>query len=420
MSVLVILMPPRTRLSARTATSAVPSSAVATEGLQFALSNDGSHIDSQGRAPAPLLPKADTMVLVLADADVAWHRVTLPKAPAPKMRAALASVLEDQLLDEEAHAHFAIAPRSMGGQLAWVAVVHRPWLASELARFESAGVSIDSVVPISWPGDQAHGHFYEDAPEAAGSAQTMLCYADGEGLANIRLAGSLAKIWLPGMLERPARWTATPAVAAPAERWLGASLSVLTDLERAVHAAQSSWNLRQFDLAPRRRGVRALSALGKQFMRPSWRPVRLGLGALVAVQLLGLNAWAWQQRQTVDSKRAAVGGVLRETFPQVRAVLDAPLQMQREVDTLRAAAGRPGETDLDSLLAAAAAAWPEGQGATTTLRFESGRLTLGAAGWSNEQIGAFRDRLRLAGLAVDAAEGRVTVSRGNTAVKAGT
>lgn len=174
---------------------------------------------------------------------------------------------------------------------------------------------------------------------------------------------------------------------------------------------RSLWNLRQFDLAPRRRGTRALGNALRQFFSPAWRPARLGLGVLLLLHLAGMNAWAWQQREQLAGLRRAQETLLRETFPNVRAVLNAPLQMRRETEVLRAAAGRAGDDDLEALLGAAAAAWPEGQGPAQTLHFEPGRLTLSAAGWSEPQIAQFRERLRPGGWAVEAAEGRVSLSR---------
>jgi general secretion pathway protein L len=103
--------------------------------------------------------------------------------------------------------------------------------------------------------------------------------------------------------------------------------------------------------------------------------------------------------------------MLRATFPNVRAVLDAPLQMRRETEVLRAAAGRAGDSDLEALLGAAASAWPDGQGPVQALRFEPGRLTLSAPGWSEQQVKQFRDRLRPGGWAVESAEGSVSLSR---------
>ena len=45
------------------------------------------------------------------------------------------------------------------------------------------------------------------------------------------------------------------------------------------------------------------------------------------------------------------------------------------------------------------------------MRFEPGRLTLSAAGWSAEQIEQFRGTLQRGGWQVDAQDGRLVVSR---------
>ncbi len=117
----------------------------------------------------------------------------------------------------------------------------------------------------------------------------------------------------------------------------------------------------------------------------------------------------------VLARKAAQDTLLRSTFPGVRTVLDAPLQMQREVELLRAAAGRAGDGDLETLLGAAAAAWPEGFAPLHTLRFEPGQLSFTAPGWTDAQTLQLRERLRSAGVGVDAADGRVTLRRSGAA-----
>lgn len=410
MSVLVILIPMRARLGARAADgqeSPVPSPA---DGYSYVLSADGLHVSSHGHAQAALLPRADSVVAVLADSDVSWQRITLPKAPAARLRAALGGLLEENLLEDDEALHLALAPGAVAGQPVWVAVMQKAWLRAELEVLEKAGLSIERVLPSSWPGDAPQGHFFEAAP-AAGAARIMLSHADENGLSLLRLDGSLARALVPQSPAQPTRWTATPAVAAPAERWLGASVAVLTDAERALQAARSLWNLRQFDLAPRHRGTRALRDAARRLLSPAWRPVRIGAVTLALLQIVGLNAWAWHQRHAIAERQQAQEALLRATFPNVRAVLDAPLQMRRETQVLRSAAGRAGESDLEALLGAAASAWPEAQGPVQTLRFEPGRLTFSVAGWNETQVAQFRDRLRPGGWSVESAEGRITLSR---------
>ncbi len=412
MSVLVILIPPRVRLGAR-ATDAAAAPPAPAEGYSYALSSDGLAQTSQGQAQAALLPRADSVVAVLAEGDVSWQRITLPKAPASRLRAALGGLLEENLLDDDDALHLALEPGAVVGQPTWVAVVHKAWLRAELEQLEKAGLSIERVLPASWPGDAPQGHFFDTGTAVAGNARIMLSHADENGHQLLRLEGSLGRALLPPMIEQPTRWTATPPVAAPAERWLGASVTVLD--RRRTRAAGRAFAV---ESAPVRPGAAppwhaCLAHMGRRFLSPAWRPVRLGLVRLVLLQVAGSERCGPGTSARPSSRSsAAQDSLLRASFPDVRAVLDAPLQMSRETDVLRAAAGRTGDGDLETLLGAAAAAWPEGQGPVHTLRFEPGRLTLSATGWNEQQLAQFRDRLRPGGWTVDSAEGRVTLSRG--------
>jgi general secretion pathway protein L len=169
--------------------------------------------------------------------------------------------------------------------------------------------------------------------------------------------------------------------------------------EGLMQAAAGEWNLRQFDLAAQRRGHRALrEKLLPLWRSPRWRPARIGLATLVLVQLVGANVWAWQQRHALAQRQQSMTALLQTTFPQVRAVIDAPVQMQKEIDLLRAAAGKPGDTDLEPLLAAAEVAWPSGRGPASALHYEPGRLTLTSPGWSPPEVDGFRSRLLPLGL----------------------
>src|SRR5437867_908622 len=157
MSTLVLLLAPRERLRAQA--SAGGEGARASREFSYALSADGLAVSAQGRCAASLLPKADSVIAVLADADVSWHRITLPKAPATRLRAALVGVLEEHLLDDEDALHLAVAPQATAGQATWIAAVHKPWLAAELAALEAANIRIERVVPSSWPDDPPSAHF---------------------------------------------------------------------------------------------------------------------------------------------------------------------------------------------------------------------------------------------------------------------
>ena len=410
MSTLVLLFPPRTRFRAQgaDASGAAPTHAE----YDYFVTPDGVSISDQGRCSAAKLPRADTVLGMTPDSALSWFNVNLPKAGRARLRAALAGLMEEMLLDDPEQLHFAIEPGAAGGSKSWVAVLHKAWLVDHLAALEAAHVFVDRVVPVSWPQSPPLGHFYGfELSEAGLTGQIGLRWSSADGVADLRLDGSLVRKLFVSAAMPAADWTATPAAAEAAEAWLGSRVSVVAPAQHYLKAVNSPWNLRQFDLAPRARGVRALRQLYRGAMHRAWRPVRMGLVGLVVVQLVGITLWAWRQRASLDARRTAIEQVLRKTHPQVRAVLDPEVQMQRETALLRAAAGRPGADDLESLLGAAASAWPADRGPVDGLSFEPGRLTLSSNGWRNDQIEAFRGALHTEGWQLDASEGRFVVSR---------
>lgn len=409
MSTLLLFLPPRTRLHAPGRAMAVePPRAGAAREYDWALSPDGHHISREGRSAAAALPAADSVIAIVADADLSWRCVDLPRA-GRQMRAALAGKLEDVLLDDPETVHFALEPEAGGGDSAWVAITSRTWLAEHLAHLDTAQLFVERVAPLSWPGEQPRGHFSES--HGVGSDGVTLRWSHSDGVASLPLQGGLGRQFFNAGLVQAAHWTATPGIATTAERWLGSSVGVLTPAQRALDVIDNGWNLRQFDLAPRARGVQALRMLGRTLTRKAWQPVRWGLAGLVVVQLLGLNLWAWHQNRELSERRQALSTTLTTTFPQVRAVMDAPVQMQKQLDLLRINAGSVGEQDLEALLGAAALAWPGDRPPAEALAFEPGRLTVSAAGWNPAQVDNFRNQLQSEGWQLDASEGKLTISR---------
>ncbi|MEI8267101.1 MAG: type II secretion system protein GspL [Betaproteobacteria bacterium] len=429
MSVLVILMP----MPARAADSDVQGAGTAVPGRRdtpwrWALSEDGRQVTRQGEDPPALWPRADTLVALVPPQALSWASLDLPKVPAGRMRAALSGALEEGLLEEPEHLHFALPPQARPGRRCTVALLARAPLTAALQAAEAAGRDIDRVVPLFEPGPTPRAHFQQAAHE--GPAATQLVWADEGGVAAVPLEGDGARELVPPASAQQAEdpqagpaitWTCTPAAAARAEAWSGRPVPVVPEWQPGLEAAGSAWELRQFDLVPGHRGLRLGREAWRQFWSASWRPLRLGLAAAVVVNVLGLHAWAWQQQDAVRAARQAQVSLLQSTHPQIRVVLDAPLQMQRELDRLRQAAGQPGEADLEAALAAAAAAWPAGQAPPQALRYERGRLTLSAAGIDGTQVSPMNERLQPLGWSVAAAGGALTLTpRSASAGRGGT
>ncbi|AKJ31481.1 type II secretion system protein GspL [Caldimonas brevitalea] len=377
--------------------------------FDYLVSKDGVQVHRQGRCAVSLLPKADSVVGVIPATDIGWHQLTLPKAPAGKMRAALAGMLEEALLDDTEESHYALPPQPQPGQEAWVAVTQRAWLRAQLDVLESGGVFVDRLVPQSEPSEVPRGHFEHD-PDAEQSRALRLIWSRPDGVLVLHPGGTLPRAWLARSEPDATLWTAEPAAVEAAERWLGQSVTVLPRDNAALQATESAWNFRQFDLALRHRGVRAFRDTLRQLSAPAWRPMRWGLIALLVLHVVGLNAWALHRRSEIAQRQREQVTVLQQAFPNVRAVLDAPAQMQREAELMRMQAGKPGDTDLEPMLQAAASAWPAGR-PLEGLRYEQGRLTLSSPGLSDEDIATFQASLQPAGWAVDRDGSRLTLRR---------
>lgn len=424
MSLLVLHLPPHPRWHPTRPETALADAAASVAEVDFVFSEDGQVPTERGRAAPALLPglrRGTTQVIaVLGECALAWHRVTLPKAPAARLRQALIGLIEERLLDDPQALHFALAPGLRPGDRGWVVATDRPWLAAQLEALTTAGVEVDRIVPVAAPQSPAAVHFETRDESADGHAASgfdaggmgpaedpplSLTWSHPDGVLQWPLTATGAGLQAiqPDRFEE-AISTATPAASLAAERWLGRPPAVRSTAERWLDAARSDWNLRQFDFAPRHRAAATLRQAWQAWTSPSWRPVRWGVALLLVIQVVGLNVQAWQARRHLRDLRAGMDSVLRTAHPQVRAILDAPVQMTRETDALRAAAGEIGEADLERLLQAAAAGWPEGV-TVDTLRYDTGHLTLEAAGLGAAQAPALQRQLQDAGWRAEAQPG---------------
>jgi len=268
---------------------------------------------------------------------------------------------------------------------------------------------------MAWPDEPPMGHFHVPASaDPAAPGGTVLTWANVDGVATVRLDGGLARALVPQPPPVTTRWTASPTAAVTAEQWLGAPVMVMPVEQRLLQAGRSLWNLRQFELARKTRGARAARDWLRQAMSPAWRPVRIGVAALALAQIAGLNLWALHQQNEVQARRNAIQALVKQTYPRVADAdiqRDAGAVMLRETQALRTHAGKPADGDLEPMLQAAAAAWPNERPPVENLRYESGKLTIGASGWTDAQIEQLRGVLQPAGFQVNASEGRIVVTR---------
>ena len=125
-------------------------------------------------------------------------------------------------------------------------------------------------------------------------------------------------------------------------------------------------------------------------------PGALGVALLVLANLVGLNVWAWQTRTDLARRQSAVRAVLTDSFPKVPVVVDAPVQMEREVALLRQATGGVSGRDLEAMLGALAQALPADK-SLQALEFSGAEARLKGASLNPEQVSTATAQLRAAG-----------------------
>lgn len=359
--------------------------------LDWARSGNGQQLAEHGTCAASLLPADDDVVLVLPPHAVSWHRATLPRVANARLRAVLDGVLEEHLLSDSAELHFALEPGGRSGQTVWIAACHRAWLKDWLQVLEDTGRPVSRIVPSIWPhlassrsvaSPTVHwAHHQAGRPWlASASALGVVCTPLQPGSTGV----AALVMPIPGDAETPdgaTQWLAEPAAAAEAEQLLGQRFELVAQPAWLLRCAQSEWNLAQFDLSlssTARRGQRLRQTLRQWRSAPAWRPARWGLAALLVVQLIGLNAAAWQEQRVLAAKQQALGQTLQRSFPQVTLVLDAPLQMQRELTRLQRASGTLAHGDLEAMLGVLGQATDDPAAALSSIDFSSaeGRFTM--------------------------------------------
>jgi len=352
--------------------------------LDYVISRDGSALDTQSSAPWSLLPasaraaQVTQVVLVLPVERVSWHQVQLPPGAArsARLRAVLDGLVEDQLLDDVADLHLALQQPLPAQGPVWLAACDKVWLLDCVREVEQAGFDISALVPELAPpalgaGAGTPAQLYAwDSPQGP-----QWIYRSAAGLTRWPLqAAALAAI-------KPAEdvpvW-AEPAVAAQAEALLNRPLFFQTSAQRALLASQGDWDLAQFGIVASRggRSFRRFAQGLQQFSStPRWRPVRWGLWALLLVHVMGLNLYAYQSQAMVNQERRAMQAVFTSTFPKVQAVVDAPLQMQREVNQLRQRSGQLAQDDAEVMLSTLmqTANFPA---SPTAVHYQSGELKM--------------------------------------------
>lgn len=330
--------------------------------------SDGHQVLRSGVGAASLLSAyAGEVLALIPHTRLSWLSVQFPPGShGVRLGAVLAGLLEDRVLEDVAGLHCVVDPASADvprtGGLALVSTCSKSWLREVLAPLQASGLVVQRLVPEFSPRAQPL-LCVMGSPE---QSKSVLCHSQGVTLLPPNVAQWKAFPAFTAYATLSA--TQAPLVAEPAmvervEQLLQRRPVMQNAAQRALVAAQSNWDLAQGEWAQgtSQRFLRLAQHAWQNLLHaPAWRSVRIGLATLFVLQVVGLNAMAWREQRALDQQKAQLSQILTTAFPSVQLVIDAPLQMQREVDALQRNAGRITSTDFEPMLAAAAGALPDG------------------------------------------------------------
>lgn len=190
---------------------------------------------------------------------------------------------------------------------------------------------------------------------------------------------------------------AEPHLARSAEA-LQRPVTIFTAAQRLLQSHGYAGDLAQFDLdlgGSTRAKRRLLDAWHGFAKAPQWRAARWAAGIAIVAQLAGLNAWAFRENRAIELRQQQAKQVLQSTFPHVPVIIDAPVQMQRELDLLRSNSGALSANDLEALLAASAGI--QGVQDAKSLQYQDKQLRISGLDLSPEALGDAQQSLQANG-----------------------
>jgi general secretion pathway protein L len=320
---------------------------------RFALVADGGAIEQQGegvlRGLGELVAGARRVVLMLAAADVTLLQVKAPPLSPARLKAALPSLVEDQVLGDPAECVLTASPPHSPDGMRGVAVVQRAWLEPLVKTMLALGARTVAALPAQLclplhPGQVSgavgpsdltlrdglyHGLGLAMASTPDVALQTARALA---GDAPLTLYVPEAELGLYQALAQEAAQEARPAIEIGADRW-----------EHWIAGSKTT----HLDLVP---GLGAAGARATDWQRWRW-PLRLALLAVV-VNLVGLNIQWLRLKREADATRLAMLQTFKAAYPKETVIQDPLAQMRMNIARAKAGSGQAGPGEFGWMAAA--------------------------------------------------------------------
>lgn len=392
----------------------------------WALCDESGAVLQSGNDPLASLPKGLECIAIVAPDRVLSVSAKLPPGPRRRWQAALPFVAEEYTLPDPEDNHVVPGPALADGRM-MLAIVDKPWLKHIVEACRTANLPLRRMIPetflpalspetwaLVWDGssgfvrtDSANGMALDSGDMDTVPLALRLSLNSAPNSSPASLPKKI-EVRFPQHVPEAQRilpqWNGLPATlsAGPAWDWRRASIPADT------------LNLLWGDFAPR-------AKISEWW--PKMRPAALILLAALGVEAIGANIeWALlaHEKNTLaqDMERS-----FRSAFGEASTIVNAPLQMQRNLAELRHSAGLPDDGDFLPLLDAAApalAALPAGS--VRGLHYESGRLDVDIKLARASDFRDLRQRLQNKGVGVqlgdihdagNGAEARLTLLPGD-------
>ncbi len=321
--------------------------------MRYVMRANTGELQRSGTALLADLPRADRVDIIVPASLVLFTEVKLPPVRGQKLRQLLPYAVEEKILSDPDQVQVAAGARDELG-MTRVAVVDRAWLDASCDRLRQLGMRpengyAETCLPelepnawtLIWDG---HAGFVRTAVGAGLALDSM-----GDGAAPFALRRAVDEARTNTRLPEKIILRATDAAASVADLqlWttqLGVSVVPGQDWHwapRFLNTANAI-NLLQGDYAPS-------SSLRE--LLPQLRPILLLAGLIIGAQVLATGVDWWRLNHERKTLTTEMNKTFKSAFPEATVVVDAPLQMQRNLAELRRASGQSQPNDFLPLLA---------------------------------------------------------------------
>lgn len=350
------------------------------------LGADGS-VAAQGQAPLAEIPSGGERVIVLVPGEeVLLTQVEVPGHSRRLLAQAVPYALEEQLVEDVDELHFALG--AVAGDRVKVAVVSRARMDAWLAELRQAGIEIERMVP-----DVLALPLHDDAWHVLRLEQRLLLRSGPQsGMvmdpdnAAFSLAAALKEAEpRPTALRiqdfsdsaEPLPELGVERLEHPAAGLPLAALAVAFDAQQAINLLQGPYSRRE-----------RIS----RYWRP-WRAAAALLAGFFVVQFVA----GVVERQQLDAQQQAldteIEQIYRQAFPEARKVVNARVQMERALASLRGGGSAEGG-GFAELLAQAGRQFNAAAGlALQRLSYKGGQLDVALLIGDLQQLDQLKQRL---------------------------